>query len=74
MESGSLEGTFKDQFRLIVDGAPRAPYNSPEGDSIGPGAAVDTQVGWLIPASAKSVTLQVGDSAKDPGTIAITLP
>lgn len=74
MESGSVEGTFKDQFRLIVDGAQRGPYNSPEGGSIGPGAAVDTVVGWLIPDSAKAVTLQVGDPAKEPGTIAITLP
>ncbi|HYN68727.1 MAG TPA: hypothetical protein VEX41_00780 [Candidatus Eisenbacteria bacterium] len=74
MESGSVEGTFKDQFRLIVDGAPRAPWNSPDGGSIGPGAAVDTRVGWLIPADAKAVTLQVGDPAKEPGLIEITLP
>ena len=74
MESGTLEGTFKDQFRLLVDGAARAPWNSPKGDSIGVGAAVDTRVGWLIPASAKAVTLQVGDPTKEPGTIAITLP
>lgn len=74
MESGSLEGTFADQFRLLVDGTPRAPWNSPKGNSIGPGAAVDTKVGWLIPASAKDVVLQVGDPAKKPGTIPITLP
>jgi hypothetical protein len=74
MESGTLEGTFKDQFRLLVDGAAKAPWNSPKGDSIGVGASVDTQVGWLIPASAKAVTLQVGDPTKEPGTIAITLP
>jgi hypothetical protein len=74
MESGRVEGTFADQFRLIVDGAPRAPWNSPAGDSIGPGAAVDTQVGWLIPAETTDVVLQVGDPAEDPGTIPITLP
>jgi len=74
MESGTLEGTFKDQFRLLVDGAAKAPFNSPKGDSIGVGASVDTQVGWLIPTSAKAVTLQVGDPTKEPGTIAITLP
>jgi hypothetical protein len=74
MESGTLEGTFKDQFRLLIDGAAKAPWNSPKGDSIGVGASVDTQVGWLIPASAKAVTLQVGDPTKEPGTIAITLP
>lgn len=74
MESGSLEGTFKDQFRLIVDGAPREPWNSPEGGSFGVGAAVDTQVGWLIPASARAVTLQVGDPAEDPGLIPVALP
>jgi hypothetical protein len=74
MESGTLEGTFKDQFRLLVDGAAKAPWNSPKGDSIGVGASVDTQVGFLIPATAKAVTLQVGDPTKEPGTIAITLP
>ena len=74
MESGTLEGTFKDQFRLLVDGAAMAPWNSPKGDSIGVGASVDTQIGFLIPTSAKAVTLQVGDPTKEPGTIAITLP
>ena len=74
LESGRLEGTFKDQFRLIVNGAPREPWNSPTGGSIGPGASVDTQVGWLIPASAREVILQVGDPAEDPGTIPIALP
>jgi hypothetical protein len=74
MESGSLEGTFADQFRLIVNGAPRAPWNSPTGGSIGVGAAVDTKVGWLIPADVTDVILQVGDPAHDPGTIAIALP
>ena len=74
MQSGSLEGTFKAQFRLIVDGAPREPWNSPEGGSFGEGAAVDTKVGWLIPASAREVTLQVGDPSEDPGLIPIALP
>ena len=74
MESGSVEGTFNDQFRLVVEGAPLAPWNSPQGNSIGPGAAVDTKVGWLIPATAREVVLRVGDPAEDPGTITIALP
>jgi hypothetical protein len=74
MEEGRVEGTFKEQFRLIVGGAPREPWNSPEGGSFGPGAAVDTKVGWLIPASTTDIVLQVGDPAMDPGTIPITLP
>jgi hypothetical protein len=74
MESGRVEGTFKEQFRLIVDGAPREPWNSPEGGSFGPGASVDTKVGWLVPAGVTEVILQIGDPAEDPGTIPITLP
>lgn len=74
MESGSVEGTFKDQFRLIVDGVPREPWNFPDGGSIGPGAAVDTQVGWLIPADAATLELQVGDPEADPGLIDVDLP
>jgi hypothetical protein len=74
IETGRAEGLFADQFRLFVDGVPRAPYHWPAGGNLSQGAAVDTQVGWLIPADATELVLQVGDPDEDPGLIPVELP
>lgn len=74
LESGRVEGAFREQFRLIVDGALRQPWNFPAGGSIGPGASLDTQVGWLIPTGLSEVVLEVGQFDANPGRIPISLP
>jgi hypothetical protein len=75
LESGSVEAPhFREQYRLIVDGAPREPWTSTTGTSFRPGASVDTQVGWLIPTGLSDVVLEVGKFDENPGSIAFSLP
>lgn len=68
-------------FRLLVDGVPRAPWDSADHPSgsvsspIGePGAAVDAWVAFLIPVDAFELILQVGDFEQSPGLIPLELP
>ncbi len=76
-----LLGHHGDAFRLLVDGVPRAPWDSathPSGSvaspSVDPGAAVDAWVAFLIPVEASELILQVGDFEQDPGLIPLELP
>lgn len=66
-------------FRLIIDGVPRAPWDSARQQGGGPpptlerGAAVDVWVAFLVPVAATEFVLQVGDFSRDFGLIPLDL-
>lgn len=68
-------------FRLLVDGVPRAPWDSatdPHGSDgspvVDPGAAVDAFVAFMIPTDATELALQAGDFNEDPAILGLELP
>lgn len=78
---GELLGHTGNAFRLLVDGVPRAPWDSaihPSGSDaspiVEPGSAVEAWVAFVIPIDATELTLQVGDFEQDPGLIPLELP
>jgi hypothetical protein len=78
--SGRGNDLLSDAFRLLVDGAPLAPWDVAEdpGGSVAPptaipGAVTEAWVAFLVPIDATDLALQVGAFDQEPGVIPLDL-
>lgn len=78
--SGRGNDLLSDAFRLLVDGAPLAPWDvadDPGGSAATPtavpGATTEAWVAFLVPVDAIELALQVGAFDQQPGVIALDL-
>lgn len=79
--AGRGNDLLTDGIRLLVDGAPIAPWDlaiDPQGSdqspTIEPGATSEFWAAFMLPGDAEELALQVGDFSEEPGVIPFTLP